>query len=248
MNIKMNITEQYILHEEITCKYCHTLISTVPIFKNKYGYRYEIPMKKCPLCGRNLGLCRKNTYKSARRINRKKTSKFDIYSIGGICCALCKSEINLERHHIIPLGLNGADDVSNLVTICHHCHTEIHKTRENEIKYSDISLYKNKPIKAGIIKKYIIPYTQELHTRLRKFYTYNKYFIYYGYVPKFKNICYFLPVNKYDNQYIYSDTIDNISNEYIALEIKKYTNCDIQFSFLSPEAYFIEFTSDWFHL
>jgi 5-methylcytosine-specific restriction endonuclease McrA len=30
------------------------------------------------------------------------------------------------QHHILPKSLGGSDDESNLVWICHECHTKIH--------------------------------------------------------------------------------------------------------------------------
>jgi 5-methylcytosine-specific restriction endonuclease McrA len=45
-------------------------------------------------------------------------------------CRLCvtKMETNvLQVHHIIPVSNGGDDELSNLVLLCHNCHTSLHK-------------------------------------------------------------------------------------------------------------------------
>lgn len=34
---------------------------------------------------------------------------------------------NLDAHHIIPVSDGGLDEVSNMITLCRKCHTEVHK-------------------------------------------------------------------------------------------------------------------------
>lgn len=45
-------------------------------------------------------------------------------------CRLCvnKLETNeLQVHHIVPVSDGGNDELSNLVLLCHNCHTSLHK-------------------------------------------------------------------------------------------------------------------------
>ncbi|WP_321112976.1 HNH endonuclease [Halorussus salinisoli] len=37
-----------------------------------------------------------------------------------------KGETQLEAHHIVPVGVGGNHSLSNLVTLCHACHTMVH--------------------------------------------------------------------------------------------------------------------------
>ena len=41
-------------------------------------------------------------------------------------CAACGSTINLQYHHLIPRSLGGADDETNLITLCGECHAKAH--------------------------------------------------------------------------------------------------------------------------
>lgn len=43
----------------------------------------------------------------------------------------CKRRNNLHVHHIIFRSQRGKDTSSNLVTICHNCHDQIHTPAEN---------------------------------------------------------------------------------------------------------------------
>lgn len=59
-------------------------------------------------------------------------------------CQICKGKSNdskLEVHHIVFQREHGADTEDNLVTLCHHCHTQLHKDYE----YSkDVPYFKGK--------------------------------------------------------------------------------------------------------
>ena len=45
------------------------------------------------------------------------------------CCVECLSNKanTLQIHHIIPVSQGGADDLSNLITLCKHCHDLVHR-------------------------------------------------------------------------------------------------------------------------
>ena len=36
--------------------------------------------------------------------------------------------LDLDHHHLVPRALGGADDESNLITLCRPCHGKWHKT------------------------------------------------------------------------------------------------------------------------
>lgn len=43
-------------------------------------------------------------------------------------CMKCNAiSVQMQIHHIIPLSDNGDDNISNLITLCSSCHTEVHK-------------------------------------------------------------------------------------------------------------------------
>lgn len=41
-------------------------------------------------------------------------------------CCNCKSEENIQYHHIVPLAAGGCDIISNIVPVCSNCHALIH--------------------------------------------------------------------------------------------------------------------------
>lgn len=43
-------------------------------------------------------------------------------------CVACgsKRETELENHHLIPRSMGGADDETNLITLCFQCHGKLH--------------------------------------------------------------------------------------------------------------------------
>lgn len=42
-------------------------------------------------------------------------------------CTTCKKDVpKLEKHHIVPLALDGLDEPCNIVEICIDCHGKIH--------------------------------------------------------------------------------------------------------------------------
>jgi 5-methylcytosine-specific restriction protein A len=70
---------------------------------------------------------------------RKKILERDAY-----ICSLCKIQDSqmgrMQVHHIVPISSNGTDDEMNLITVCKHCHSKIH--RNGWDKYAE-SLKKN---------------------------------------------------------------------------------------------------------
>ena len=46
-------------------------------------------------------------------------------------CQTCGSNDTTEGHHIIDHQYSGAPNTDNIITLCHHCHTEVHKGNLN---------------------------------------------------------------------------------------------------------------------
>ncbi len=42
-------------------------------------------------------------------------------------CQICGSTQHAEGHHIIDHQFSGAANAENIVTLCHECHTRVHK-------------------------------------------------------------------------------------------------------------------------
>ena len=42
-------------------------------------------------------------------------------------CQICGSKEHTEGHHIIDYSFGGAADKDNIITLCHNCHTNVHK-------------------------------------------------------------------------------------------------------------------------
>ncbi len=42
-------------------------------------------------------------------------------------CQICGSQQNVEGHHIIDHQFYGSANAENIVTLCHECHTRVHK-------------------------------------------------------------------------------------------------------------------------
>ena len=64
---------------------------------------------------------------------RRKVFKRDNFT-----CQKCKlqnkTSTKLEAHHIIPLGVGGNDNISNLITLCFDCH---HFAPNNKIEFDE---------------------------------------------------------------------------------------------------------------
>ena len=52
-------------------------------------------------------------------------SKYKLMKLKDHVCYVCESTPN-HRHHIIPLGRGGRNEVRNLVALCEDCHTDLH--------------------------------------------------------------------------------------------------------------------------
>lgn len=64
----------------------------------------------------------------------------------GLKCANCGSVDDLSYHHIIPLAIGGNDIPSNMVCLCHICHSKLHDIlNEEKIEHSAL-------IKFGMMK------------------------------------------------------------------------------------------------
>ena len=81
---------------------------------------------------------RHHNYKKAQRKIEKGTFRHGVTAELRDCiklrddftCRLCvnKLETNeLQVHHIVPVSDGGDDELSNLVLLCHNCHTSLHK-------------------------------------------------------------------------------------------------------------------------
>jgi 5-methylcytosine-specific restriction endonuclease McrA len=81
---------------------------------------------------------RHHNYKKAQRKIEKGTFRHGVGADLRDCiklrddftCRLCvvKMETNeLQVHHIVPVSDGGNDELSNLVLLCHSCHTSLHK-------------------------------------------------------------------------------------------------------------------------
>lgn len=44
-------------------------------------------------------------------------------------CQNCNDTENLTIHHIVPLAVNGTNNIGNLVRLCSECHNKIHGTK-----------------------------------------------------------------------------------------------------------------------
>lgn len=47
-----------------------------------------------------------------------------------LVCQKCQTSLDanvLQVHHIVPVSNGGTDDKSNLILLCHKCHTEVHQ-------------------------------------------------------------------------------------------------------------------------
>src|SRR5207245_8168399 len=49
----------------------------------------------------------------------------------GYQCRNCGGTVNLNVHHIVPLGRGGGTHLENLVTICRSCHEGVHPHLRN---------------------------------------------------------------------------------------------------------------------
>jgi len=60
--------------------------------------------------------------------------RFAIFKEYNYKCAKCQrySKGNLQLHHIVPLGLGGSNNKSNLVPLCKKCHEAVHFYNKDE--------------------------------------------------------------------------------------------------------------------
>jgi hypothetical protein len=73
-------------------------------------------------------------------------------------CAICKTQDNLQIHHLIPLNKGGKDIPENRVTLCKKCHNSRHLSKFNSNRNEILSFKETKGAGAGF---YIGPYRRE---------------------------------------------------------------------------------------
>lgn len=94
----------------------------------KCALKFEGKMIDCmkPKCW-DVRVCSRKRYHyrnlEANRVRQREYHRYLRYRADK--CSLCGSVDRLECHHIIPQLQGGADDPSNVVTLCHACHTII---------------------------------------------------------------------------------------------------------------------------
>lgn len=67
-----------------------------------------------------------NTYKDLRTEYNTPSFKQELFNIHGTRCINCGSDLDVELHHIVPLGLGGTNRITNIVPLCHLCHQKAH--------------------------------------------------------------------------------------------------------------------------
>ena len=50
-------------------------------------------------------------------------------------CQFCGSKSNAEGHHINFLSKGGAAHKDNIITLCHDCHTDVHKGKKHVSRF-----------------------------------------------------------------------------------------------------------------
>jgi len=71
------------------------------------------------------------------------TFKFECFKRDDYTCQECGSKNKLECHHIKPIALGGTNELSNLITLCHDCHSKAHPT---ELRKSAKRIRENHPL------------------------------------------------------------------------------------------------------
>ena len=70
---------------------------------------------------------KRSHYRNLEKDRKSMRDRHRYLKFCGSTCLLCKSERNLEVHHIIPQSRGGKDEWSNTVTLCEQCHMVITK-------------------------------------------------------------------------------------------------------------------------
>lgn len=42
-------------------------------------------------------------------------------------CQVCGSRLRAQGHHFIDFHFGGAANVDNIITLCQHCHSQVHR-------------------------------------------------------------------------------------------------------------------------
>ena len=57
-------------------------------------------------------------HNKAQRVGKER----DLYT-----CQICGSTAHTEGHHLLDFSFGGAPDKDNIMTLCHDCHSNVHK-------------------------------------------------------------------------------------------------------------------------
>lgn len=68
----------------------------------------------------------KETLRRMRLESNKPSFKRNLIEKLGNKCANCDSKIDVEYHHIVPLGIGGTNRITNFAPLCHNCHELVH--------------------------------------------------------------------------------------------------------------------------
>lgn len=71
-----------------------------------------------------------NEYNDYYVRRKQKALKPIILIRDGFKCARCSSKDSLQIHHKKPVSKFGKSTEDNLITLCKHCHREVHRTKE----------------------------------------------------------------------------------------------------------------------
>ena len=62
--------------------------------------------------------------------------KSELAEMHGVKCSNCRTEENIEWHHIVPLACGGTNNKENIVPLCHKCHMLAHHGMQ-DLQYSN---------------------------------------------------------------------------------------------------------------
>ncbi len=111
------------------------------------------PLKRTPL--RRIGKRGKEKAMFRRKV---KADYFKLWGASTATCQWCGRPMDLEdcaAHHKIKRSLGGKDVPENILVVHHHCHTEIHSTKDNYEKARDAG--GNAANRGGGIKYGLLP-------------------------------------------------------------------------------------------
>ena len=89
---------------------------------------------------RRLGVSRQRIHQIAhgyKTVGRGSWSAHKTFRLQEFRCGACLASLadsERESHHIIPNQVGGSDDPTNLMAVCHPCHTALHVLRRNRAR------------------------------------------------------------------------------------------------------------------